>query len=264
MGFLETIGHRREPAPKLAPMTVPKPAPMPAPVQEQIWEEPRRSTQAEASVAWIAVPFAIAAIGAAVWLGISNLPAGAPPSETTPVDAPSAVPNTPAKQDSKRTPARRREVATSAVHDNGVSESATSEDGAEIAAETSAPPVEAAADVNTAESEEAPASSSSEPEALVAEDDFIYSNEGAGVVPPQLVTLGFAPPLLKGFERRTSTLELLISKSGTVERARVSSTPRNWEDAMLVSRAKTFQFVPAQRNGSPVRYRLIMQVETTP
>jgi hypothetical protein len=33
---------------------------------------------------------------------------------------------------------------------------------------------------------------------------------------------------------------------------------------MLLSRAKTFQFVPAERNGHPVRYRLVMNVNTTP
>jgi hypothetical protein len=103
--------------------------------------------------------------------------------------------------------------------------------------------------------------------ALVAappEDDYVYSSEGAGVVAPRLVSLGFVHRLVRGFEARTSTLELLISKSGTVERATISSTSRNWEDALLLSRAKTFQFVPAQRNGFPVRYRFVMAVDATP
>jgi hypothetical protein len=100
--------------------------------------------------------------------------------------------------------------------------------------------------------------------AALAEDDHVYSREGAGVVAPRLVSLGFVHRLIIGFETRTSTLELLISKSGTVDRARVFSTSRNWEDAMLLSRAKTFQFVPAQRNGFPVRYRFVMEVDATP
>jgi len=78
------------------------------------------------------------------------------------------------------------------------------------------------------------------------------------------VSLGFVHPLVGGFETRTSTLELLISKSGAVERAKIFSPSRNWEDAMLLSRAKTFQFVPAQRNGFPVRYRFVMEVDATP
>jgi len=55
-----------------------------------------------------------------------------------------------------------------------------------------------------------------------------------------------------------------VSKSGTVERAKISATSTNWEDAMLLSRAKMFQFVPAQRDGYPVRYRLLMRVDATP
>jgi hypothetical protein len=100
--------------------------------------------------------------------------------------------------------------------------------------------------------------------AVRPEDNYVYSSDGAGVVAPQLVSLGFVHPLVGGFETRRSTLELLISKSGTVERARIFSPSRNWEDAMLLSRAKTFQFVPAQRNGFPVRYRFVMEVDATP
>ena len=53
-------------------------------------------------------------------------------------------------------------------------------------------------------------------------------------------------------------------EAGTVERAKISATSTNWEDAMLLSRAKMFQFVPAQRDGYPVRYRLLMRVDATP
>jgi hypothetical protein len=100
--------------------------------------------------------------------------------------------------------------------------------------------------------------------ATLPEDNFVYSSQGTGVTPPRLMSLGFPQPLVRGFDTRTSTLELLVSKIGTVERAKISSPSRNWQDAMLLSRAKTFQFVPAQRNGDPVRYRFVMTVDTTP
>jgi hypothetical protein len=61
---------------------------------------------------------------------------------------------------------------------------------------------------------------------------------------------------------RTSTIELVVSKSGMVERAKIFSSAVHWEDTLLLSRAKTFQFVPAQRNGFPVRYRFVMDVDT--
>jgi hypothetical protein len=99
---------------------------------------------------------------------------------------------------------------------------------------------------------------------VAAEDDYIYSREGAGVITPRLMSLGFVHRLVFGLRVRTSTLELVVSKTGTVERAKILSTPAHWEDTILLSRAKTFRFVPAYRNGSPVRYRFVMDVDTSP
>jgi hypothetical protein len=96
------------------------------------------------------------------------------------------------------------------------------------------------------------------------EDDHVYSSEGAGVVGPRLTSLGFVHRLVSGLRVRTSAIELVVSKDGTVERAKIFSTPSHWEDALLLSRAKMFQFVPAHRNGSPVRYRFVMNVDTSP
>jgi hypothetical protein len=96
------------------------------------------------------------------------------------------------------------------------------------------------------------------------EDDYIYSREGAGVIAPRLMSLGFVHRLVFGLRVRTSTIELVVSKTGTVERAKIFSSPAHWEDALLLSRAKTFRFVPAYRNGSAVRYRFVMDVDTSP
>ena len=100
--------------------------------------------------------------------------------------------------------------------------------------------------------------------AVLPEDDHVYSSEGAGVVAPRLTSLGFVHRLVSGLRVRTSTIEMVVSKSGTVERARIFSSPAHWEDALLLSRAKMFTFVPASRNGSPVRYRFVMDVDTSP
>jgi hypothetical protein len=96
------------------------------------------------------------------------------------------------------------------------------------------------------------------------EDDYLYSSEGGGVVAPRLTSLGFVRRLVSGLRVRTSTIELVVSKDGTVERAKIFSTPAHWEDALLLSRAKMLQFVPANRNGFPVRYRFVMDVDTSP
>jgi hypothetical protein len=163
----------------------------------------------------------------------------------------------------------RAAVRSAPKNENAV-DAAVPEASPETANEPSLPSVGQVSDVATvAETEAAPIEKTSDPiaAALVAappEDDYVYSSEGPAVVAPRLVSLGFVHPLVRGFKARTSTLELLISKSGTVERAKIFSPSANWEDAMLLSRAKTFQFVPAQRNGVPVRYRLVMQVDATP
>jgi hypothetical protein len=100
--------------------------------------------------------------------------------------------------------------------------------------------------------------------AATPDDDNVYSGEGDGVVAPRLLSLGFGRRLVTGLRTRTSTIELVVSKSGDVERVKLFPPSRNWEDAMLLSRAKMFQFQPAQRNGSPVRYRFVMEVDAAP
>jgi hypothetical protein len=164
---------------------------------------------------------------------------------------------------------RGRPVRSAAKNENAI-DAAVPEARAETPSEASVSTIGPASHVATVkETEATPIETISDPiaagpVAALPEDDYVYSSDGAGVVAPRLMSLGFVQPLVKGFETRTSTLELLISKSGTVERAKIFSTSRNWEDAMLLSRAKTFQFVPAQRNGFPVRYRFVMEVDATP
>ena len=96
------------------------------------------------------------------------------------------------------------------------------------------------------------------------DDDNVYSGVVEGVVAPRLLSLGFGRRLVTGLRTRTSTIELVVSKSGDVERVKLFPPSRNWEDAMLLSRAKMFQFQPAQRNGFPVRYRFVMEVDAAP
>ena len=270
MGFLETIGQRHQSRPQDS---------RPAAVQPPIWDdslgavhaapaqEPRRSRRPDATVIWIAVLVGVAAVGVAAWLGIRKASTLVVPA-TSAADAPSAEPKPVDKPDAAPTSTPRRQILRSP----GRPERATGTkllDRAETPEEPSTSVTGAATVVNVAEEVAGPVQPSSNPNpaALVtpiAEDNFVYSSDGTGVTPPRLMSLGFPQPLVAGFDTRTSTLELLVSKSGTVERAKVSSGSRNWEDAMLLSRAKTFQFLPAQRNGDPVRYRLVMKVETNP
>ena len=271
MGFLETIGQRHQSRPQDS---------RPAAVQPPIWDdslgavhaapaqEPRRSRRPDATVIWIAVLVGVAAVGVAAWLGIRKASTPVVPA-TSAADAPSAEPKPVDKPDAAPTSTRRRPILRSPGSPERATGTKLLADRAETPEETSTSVTGAATSVNVAGEGAAPVQplSNPNPAALVtplAEDNFVYSSDGTGVTPPRLMSLGFPQPLVAGFDTRTSTLELLVSKSGTVERAKVSSGSRNWEDAMLLSRAKTFQFLPAQRNGDPVRYRLVMKVETNP
>jgi len=271
MGFLETIGQRKESAPQGS---------RPAAAQDLIWDDsakalepapapepkPRRSNRASPAI-WIAALLVVAAVSVAAWLGIRKSATHVAPPPAASADAPAVDQTHVDKPQPKRTSTHRREVVQSAVNHARAIDTKASDGAVDPPTQTSGSDAVAPV-VNVAETAASPAEpvSDSTP-ALVAElpeDNFIYSSDGTGVVAPQLVSLGFSPPLVKGFQARTTALELIVSKSGTVERAKISATSTNWEDAMLLSRAKMFQFVPAQRDGYPVRYRLLMRVDATP
>jgi hypothetical protein len=221
-------------------------------------------------VVWSAAVIVVATVAVAAWLGVRDFATVVAPDTEASADAPPAVQPHAEKPGPKRRSVRPRAAVRFAAKNENAVDSGVPGARAETASEASVSAIEPASNVATVkETEAAPIEtrSDSTAAALVAalpEDDYVYSSDGAGVLAPQLVSLGFVHPLVRGFETRTSTLELLISKSGTVERAKISSTSRNWEDALLLSRAKTFQFVPAQRNGFPVRYRFVMEVDATP
>jgi len=265
MGFLDAIGQR-------VPQSRPQDS-RPEVAQSLTWDdsatglqtapaqESPRSNRIHPAVIWSGAVIVVAAVAVAAWLGMRNFATlVAPPAPATEAsaDAPPAVQTPAQKPGRKRSAIQPRAAVRSAAKNETAVGAGVPEAGAEPASHGA----------TVTEAEAAPIKTISDPiaAALVAvpEDDYVYSIEHAGVVAPRLVSLGFVPSLVRGFETRTSTLELLISKNGTVERAKIFSTSRNWEDALLLSRAKTFQFVPAQRNGFPVRYRFVMEVDATP
>jgi hypothetical protein len=96
---------------------------------------------------------------------------------------------------------------------------------------------------------------------ILEDDTTIYSSADDEVQPPTLLTRGFLGPLVNGVAVRRSLIELAISKSGSVERVQLLSRSQNMRDALLLSRAKQFQFRPASKNGIPVGYRVVIVVE---
>lgn len=255
----------------------------PAAVQDLSWDDYGHATPPQADpgwarsdrlrkgVKWAAVLIVTTTIAFGAWLGLRRFPiataakgaasalardGAAAPSETS---AP-----TPPSTRSKPTAATVRRSAHAAEAIETVALNSASDipienppaieslnEGAEVT-DSEVPTVEA----DPAVIESAP---------LVAlDDENVYSDASAGVVAPQLVSLGFVERLMHGFDVRTSLIELMISKDGSVERAKLFLPSRSMEDALLLHRAKSFRFVPALRDGLPVRYRLVLQVAVAP
>jgi len=266
MGFLDTIGQRRpdsrpqssrptESVIRIDSASVTRKPPAP--------ERPS-SPRNDRIVALGAVLVVIAAVAVAAWLALRDpATAGAPTTEgsgdTTSATATSAKPEV---SKSRSVPAVRSAAKRNRIVDSAASRDTASEPSVAVAP----PPSEIAGLTETATAPIETISNLLEAPlvAAVPDDDNVYSGEGEGLVAPRLLSLGFVHRLVTGLRTRTSTIELFISKSGSVERVRVTPPSRNWEDAMLLSRAKTFHFQPAQRNGSPVRYRFVMEVDAAP
>jgi hypothetical protein len=92
----------------------------------------------------------------------------------------------------------------------------------------------------------------------------IYSEADAGVQPPRLRSAGIPESLLRGFERRTNAVELIVGERGDVQQVRMLNEPRRMPDIMVLSRVKELLFEPAVKNGVAVRYKLVLTWDVTP
>lgn len=274
MGFLDNIGQRpSEPRP-----TASRPS-----VAENLIRgdaaRPVRTTPAvhdssqpnriHPLVIWSAVLVVIAAVAAGAWLGLRHSAMFSPDTETKAAADASPEAAQPAPQPAQNRGSARSQPVGRRASKSGPAIAAPAASG-ETSIEAGVPVIEPVSQAaNLTETTTTQVEAVSDPIVAAStpalpEDDYVYSSEGGGVVAPRLTSLGFVHRLVSGLRVRTSTIELVVSKDGRVERAKIHSTPSHWEDALLLSRAKMFQFVPAYRDGFPVRYRFVMDVDTSP
>lgn len=90
----------------------------------------------------------------------------------------------------------------------------------------------------------------------------IYTKDDPDVTPARLLTAQNGAGLDASITD-VNSMELVISKLGRVEQARLSAPAKRMTDMVLLSSAKTWKFSPAMRNGQPVRYRTVYSWETT-
>lgn len=88
-------------------------------------------------------------------------------------------------------------------------------------------------------------------------DTIVYSTADRDVEPPRLLSQGPGQPA-KTMSERTRVLEVLVRRDGTVEQVQLKSTDPRLLDPILLSHAKMWHFDPAQRDGRPVAYRLVL------
>ena len=99
---------------------------------------------------------------------------------------------------------------------------------------------------------------------ILRDERRIYSSEDTDVVPARLIKAQATGPVFRNMASSVNTMELIISKQGRVEEVKLTSPSRKMTDMLLLSGAKTWKFVPALKDGQPVRYRTQFSWEETP
>jgi hypothetical protein len=95
----------------------------------------------------------------------------------------------------------------------------------------------------------------------VASDTNVYSVSDVQVVPPSLVGSRLPsdpPPGVRA--DALPEVEVVVSATGEVESVKLLSPQAGVGPAMMLSAIKTWRFLPASRDGEPVRYRLRMRL----
>jgi hypothetical protein len=95
-------------------------------------------------------------------------------------------------------------------------------------------------------------------------DMRIYSAADPGIEPPKLRSAEILEGLIAGFPTKTNSVEVLVDKTGKVERVRMQGAPQRIPDIVILSRVKEWVFEPATKDGAAVRYRMILTWDVTP
>jgi TonB family protein len=89
---------------------------------------------------------------------------------------------------------------------------------------------------------------------------------GSGIIPPVAIYQPLPPWVTSPADRQEyrGTLELLIDRTGTVTSAKLRASVNPRYDAELIRTARTWRFRPATKDGSPVPYVKVVDVQLIP
>ena len=181
-------------------------------------------------------------------------PSAAAPGQTASTTAPSKTSTTSAR------PARKRPAATGAANaTTQAAASGTASPAVTLVDDDSALVSRAGANGAPAL---APVVNGARP--LMLDPARIYSSADADVVPARLIKAQTSGPVFRNMASTVNTMELIISRQGRVEEVKLTSPTKKMTDMLLLSGAKTWKFVPATKDGQPVRYRTQFSWEETP
>jgi tetratricopeptide (TPR) repeat protein len=97
--------------------------------------------------------------------------------------------------------------------------------------------------------------------------DIIYTAADTDVTPPVAQTQKmpmWRPSPQEAVQEFKGALRLLIDESGAVVSATMPATTRAAYDSLLLRAAREWKFLPAQRQGVPVRYLKLIEIQLKP
>jgi TonB family protein len=92
----------------------------------------------------------------------------------------------------------------------------------------------------------------------------IYGAGETGVSPPQIVRQSLPPFPRDLVLRNGGVLEVLINQAGTVESVIMRSSMNPRYDAIVVNAAKAWKYQPATVDGTPVKFRKLINISVKP
>ena len=126
------------------------------------------------------------------------------------------------------------------------------------------PPASPAAAIPSTAPSSSPSVTASPSTSLPRPPPAFYTADDPGVTAPVVIRQGLPSwphnipkPAQRG---QRAVLDIVIDAAGSVESVVVRQSIAPWYDAMLVEEAKRWSYKPATKNGTPVRYRKMIQV----
>jgi len=92
----------------------------------------------------------------------------------------------------------------------------------------------------------------------------IYSSEDVNVVPPLALRQVFPPFPARLVPPGQGVVEVVVDETGIVESATLRQSVNPQYDAVVLAAAKTWLYKPASLDGTPVKYRKMIQVVLRP